>query len=94
MNKLNDAKGTNDDIDYLLAEYGLVASIAYQQGWLLYESDIPSEYDKIAAEMGYSSRSQLEERDELIYGKRYLIDKTFISKAANYIYGKANIIWD
>ncbi|MBO4336837.1 MAG: hypothetical protein J5842_02030, partial [Lachnospiraceae bacterium] len=58
------------------------------------ESSLDSEYQKLSSELGFSSKQELIDAYEGNIGKRFAIDAVFENRAVDYLYEKANVIWD
>ncbi len=79
---------------YMTAKFAVVANISYLEKWTLDESSLGTEYQKLAAELGYSNKQELIDAYEEKLGKRFAIDAVFENRAVDYLYGKANVNWD
>ena len=94
INKAGSTTYTDDYYDYMLALYGITSTICYQENWSLNDAELPAEYDKLAADLGFGSGQEIIDNYEIVLGERYFIDLVFENKAVNYLYSKTNIIWD
>ncbi len=79
---------------YMIAKYAVVANIAYAEKWTIEDSLLDTEYQKLASELGFSSKQELINAYEGNLGKRFAIDAVFENRAVEYLYGKTNVIWD